>query len=95
MATEKRLIDANKYPCQTCEVSYCHQNCAKFIAWFESTVDAVEVVHNEWACVNESDNVYMCTGKNGCGGEIILLEGTPLENNFIYCPYCGARMDGK
>ena len=44
MATEKRLIDANAYPCQTCEVSYCHQNCAKFIAWFEKTVDAVEVV---------------------------------------------------
>ena len=47
MATEKRLIDANKYPCQTCEVSYCHQNCAKFIAWFESTVDAVEVPDKE------------------------------------------------
>ena len=44
MATEQRLIDANAYPCQTCEVSYCHQNCAKFIAWFEKTVDAAEVV---------------------------------------------------
>jgi hypothetical protein len=44
MATEKRLIDANAYPCQTCEVSYCYQNCNKFKKWFESTVDAVEVV---------------------------------------------------
>ena len=39
-----RLIDADKYPCQTCNVSYCYQNCEKFIAWFNETVDAVEVV---------------------------------------------------
>ena len=43
MANEKRrLIDANEYPCQNCEVSYCYQNCNKFAKWFESTVDAVE-----------------------------------------------------
>ena len=44
MATEQRLIDANAYPCQTCEVSHCYQNCNKFTKWFESTVDAAEVV---------------------------------------------------
>jgi hypothetical protein len=38
-----RLIDANAYPCQTCEVSYCYKNCEKFNAWFNKTVDAVEV----------------------------------------------------
>jgi hypothetical protein len=59
------------------------------------TVDAVEVVHAEWACVNESENVWMCTGKNGCGNEILLLEGTPSENGWYYCPSCGAKMDGE
>ena len=44
MATEKRLIDANAYPCQTCGVSYCYQNCKKLNEWFNKTVDAVEVV---------------------------------------------------
>ena len=57
-------------------------------------VDAVEVVHAEWACVNESENVWMCTGKNGCGNEVLLLEGTPSENGWYYCPNCGAKMDG-
>ena len=43
MENEKRVIDANAYPCQTCEVSYCYKNCEKFNAWFNKTVDAVEV----------------------------------------------------
>lgn len=36
-----RLIDADKYPCQTCNVSYCYQNCEKFVEWFNDTVKAV------------------------------------------------------
>jgi hypothetical protein len=43
MANEKRMIDANAYPCQTCEVSYCYKNCKKFNEWLNKTVDAVEV----------------------------------------------------
>ena len=58
------------------------------------TVDAVEVVHGEWVCVNESENVWMCTGKDGCGDEILLLEGTPKDNGWSFCPNCGAKMDG-
>lgn len=46
-----RLVDANAYPCQTCEVSYCYKNCKKFDAWFNKTVDAVEVVRCK-DCVN-------------------------------------------
>ena len=43
MVTEKRLIDANEYPCQRCEVSYCYKNCKKFNEWFNKTVEAVKV----------------------------------------------------
>ena len=59
------------------------------------TADVAEVRHARWDCVNESDNVYMCAGVDGCGGEFVLLEGTPLDNDMIFCPYCGAKMDGK
>ena len=55
--------------------------------------ETVERVRAQWECVNESENVWMCTGKNGCGNEIILLEGTPSENDWHYCPYCGSKMD--
>ena len=44
MENNKRLIDANAYPCQNCEVSYCYKNCKKFTEWLNTTVDAVEVV---------------------------------------------------
>lgn len=36
-----RLIDADKYPCQSCNVSHCYKNCEKFVEWFNDTVDAV------------------------------------------------------
>ena len=44
MATEKRLIDANEYPCNGCEISYCYKNCSRFNAWLGKTEDAVPVV---------------------------------------------------
>lgn len=51
--------------------------------------------HGEWTCVNTDENVYMCDGDDGCGCTIQLIEGTPEDNMFDYCPECGARMDGK
>ena len=50
------------------------------------TAYVVEVRNGEWVCVNESDNVWMCDGEDGCGGEIILLEGTPIDNEMVFCP---------
>jgi hypothetical protein len=56
------------------------------------TADVEKVKYARWRCVDESDNVYMCDGKNGCGGELMLNEGTPIDNAMIRCPFCGARM---
>lgn len=43
------LIDAEKYPCQTCNVSCCHQNCGKFVEWFNTIMD----VAWDWVPVSE------------------------------------------
>jgi hypothetical protein len=91
MTTEMRLIDANAYPCQTCEVSYCHQNCNKFTKWFESTVDAVEVIHASW------HDVYLVTPWiatgicSHCNLKSYINPDFPWAK---YCPNCGAKMDG-
>ena len=99
----KRLIDANALleehcgDCSPQQRKMCENDPVCGLAmWIVEapTVDAVEVVHGEWACVNESENVWMCTGKDGCGNEILLLEGTPKDNGWNYCPNCGAKMDG-
>ncbi|MCM1508280.1 MAG: hypothetical protein NC177_14300 [Ruminococcus flavefaciens] len=52
------------------------------------------VRHSHWECVNDSENIWMCTGRNGCGFEIGLKTGSPKEHGFNYCPACGAKMDG-
>ena len=98
METEKRLIDANKYPCQHCEVSYCYKNCEKFNAWFKKTVDAVEVVHGHWERINkyDEDSDVRCSRCkmefDYIDGMCYLVEGVELPN---YCPNCGADMRGN
>lgn len=52
--------------------------------------DVQPVEHSKWICVNEDENVYMC---DKCGGEVIFIEGNPTNNEYIYCMYCGAKMD--
>ena len=94
-----RLIDADKYPCQTCNVSYCPQNCEKFIAWFNETVDAVEVVHGRWKWGRNSMNQYgaWCTececGWEDKGNDFDRVQGLVIAHK--YCPNCGAKMDGE
>lgn len=58
------------------------------------TVDAVPVVHGRWETVEDwdGDEHYQCSE---CGAEFVLIEGTPNDNDYLYCPHCGARMDGK
>lgn len=57
------------------------------------TADVQEVKHAEWECCNKYENVYMCTGEDGCGITIMLNEGSPIDNYYYFCPNCGARMD--
>lgn len=38
----------------------------------------------------EGSNTYRCSE---CGSVQTLLYGTPEENDWRYCPHCGAKMD--
>lgn len=35
---------------------------------------------------------YQC---DRCGNEFTLIDGTPKDNNYHYCPNCGAKMDAE
>ena len=42
----------------------------------------------EWRLCDEEANVY----DTSCRNPHILIEGTPKENNYEYCPYCGKKI---
>ena len=58
--------------------------------------DAIEIVKKggasddvcEWRLCDEEANVY----DTSCRNPHILIEGTPKENNYEYCPYCGKKI---
>ena len=58
--------------------------------------DAIEIVKQcgvsdyvcEWKLEDEEANVY----DTSCRNPHILIEGTPKENNYEYCPYCGKKI---
>ena len=40
----------------------------------------------------DGDVAYRCSE---CGEEFCLIEGTPIDNLYNYCPNCGAKMEGE
>jgi DNA-directed RNA polymerase subunit RPC12/RpoP len=58
------------------------------------TLDYTPVRHGEWvqrSYFDECENVYTCSA---CEFDLTLIDGTPKDNRMIYCPSCGAKMDG-
>ena len=96
MATEKRLIDANAFWNMLNHTVYdlldtegelgYSPEIIKTVLGMTKTVDAVEVVHGRW--IEHRPNVYECTAchtwYSNYGG----------NEEWRYCPNCGAKMDG-
>ena len=57
--------------------------------------DVVPVVHGRWEDSTDEwlgTDVYTCSK---CRESYVLVEGTPKENLWHYCPNCGAKMGIK
>ena len=57
-------------------------------------VNVAPVRHGRWEdSIDEwfGTDVYTCSK---CRESYVLVEGTPKENLWHYCPNCGAKMDG-
>lgn len=44
----------------------------------------------KWILNDDDANSWECSE---CGGLLIIIEGTPHENDWNFCPYCGAKLD--
>ena len=57
--------------------------------------DVVPVVHGRWEDSTDEwfgTDVYTCSK---CRESYVLVEGTPKENLWHYCPNCGAKMESE
>lgn len=58
--------------------------------------DAIEIVKQggvsddvcEWKLEDEEANLYL----TGCQQRQLIFDGTPKENKYEYCPYCGKKI---
>lgn len=58
----------------------------------DQSTDQVQCRCNETCCWQEDEDGAWDTD---CGGRFWLTDGGPVENKFIACPYCGARLQEK
>ena len=42
----------------------------------------------EWKLEDKEDNLYL----TGCQQRQLIFDGTPKENGYRYCPYCGKKI---
>ena len=90
-----RLIDADKIPYESSEVTLSNWKCVTINIAYEGDIDAMETVdaepvrHGKWKQVSEryvtsALRFYVCTA---CGEKSV--------GATRYCPHCGAKMDGE
>ena len=49
--------------------------------------------HTHWeqpSYFYEENGIYRCSN---CKEEFVLIDGSPKENGYEYCPHCGCKMD--
>lgn len=44
----------------------------------------------KWILDDEDANSWECSE---CGGLLLINDGTPLENDWSFCPYCGSKLE--
>lgn len=58
------------------------------------TIDAEPVKHGGWIMQEDycDDEYFECSS---CKEHFYFLTGRPETNGYLFCPYCGAKMDGE
>ena len=86
---EKHLHDEDKTEWRKWSVILTERTAYKYDVFDAPTVDAEPVKHGHWV-IEPDETVMHC---DVCGWAFEYYGGLEEENN--YCPFCGAKMDGK
>jgi DNA-directed RNA polymerase subunit RPC12/RpoP len=95
---------ALKAVCETCsehgeEGESCASHCGDYALIQNIPAADVEPVrHGRWIDKSNDEYAYYCENVyqcSACGEEWDILEGTPKQNSYHYCPNCGAKMDDE
>lgn len=98
MATEKRLINANRLKKRMIAFATAIKREYLSIEGIvdtintEDTVDAVEVVHGEWSTIEDDYCGLIALQCSECNAEWWFEDDSSFEK-YSYCPNCGAKMD--
>lgn len=78
------------------DIEQYHLSDGKFQHWVEiqPSADVHPVRHGHWETIEgwDGDELYRCSE---CGAEFVLIDGTPKDNDYWFCPHCGADMRGE
>lgn len=88
--------DALNAMCRRCAINCPLNKCAEYRSLAEDIAavipaDVNPVARGEWEEYDDwnDSNIYRCSN---CGSEFMLEAGTPKENDYNFCPNCGAEM---
>lgn len=87
-----RLLIADDYPCNACEIKYCRQNCERFNRWLNTVVEAEPVVYGRWQRMDEYCNHSKEFQCSACKRSVF-YEYFTRNCDYEYCPNCGAKME--
>lgn len=69
-------------------------SCPRWNRVIRETVEEMKQKTGKWEAIEgwDGDVLYRCSE---CGTEFMLIDGTPEENDYHFCPHCGADMRGE
>ena len=91
LISRKAAIDAS---CTCHGGKHCnHYPCKDVQAIMDLPSVQPQRMKGEWETIDgwDGDEVYRCSV---CGEEYVLIDGTPKDNGYHFCPNCGSDMRG-